>query len=116
MGRFRRRAAILEYFSTRKAVEFAKALALDVARRYPPAIANNPAKVVSQQRLSDILEEVFARAVEFRRDNKLGWYKRFRLGSEFKWELKEMGYDEKFIDMATGRLVVRLARGAPPKA
>jgi hypothetical protein len=67
---------------------------------------------VSPQRISDILEEVLSRAVDFRRDNKLGWYKRARLGSEFKWELKELGYDEKFIDMATGRLILCLSRGA----
>lgn len=94
----------------------AGSLAQDVARRYPPAIANNPARVVSPQRLSDILEEVFSRATDYGREHKLGWYKRARLGNEFKWELKEMGYDEKFIDMATGRLIVCLSRRAPVNA
>ena len=106
---------MLEFFSTRKVTEFAKILAQDVAKRYPPAIANNPAQMVSQKRLSGILEEAFTRAVEFNRENKLGWYKKAKLGNEFKWELKEMGYDEKFIDMATEGLIVYVTRGPSPR-
>ncbi len=83
----------------------AQTLAQDVARRYPPAIANNPARVVSQQRLSAILEQVFANAAGFSRENSFGWYKRVRLGNAFKWELKEIGYDEEFINMATKGLI-----------
>ena len=88
----------------------AKSLAQDVAKRYPPAIANNPAQTVSQQRLSDILEEIFTRATNFNRENKLGWYKKAKLGNEFRWELKEMGYDEKFIEMTTEGLIVYVTR------
>jgi len=94
--------------------ELAKSLAQDLAKRYPPAIANNPAQAVSQQRISGILEEVFAGASKFGQENKLGWYKRARLGNKFKWELKEMGYDEKFINKATARLIVCLTRRPPP--
>ncbi len=88
----------------------ARCLAQDVAKRYPPAIANNPVQMVSQQRLSDILEEVFTRATEFGRQNKLGRYKRIRLGKDFRWELKELGYDEKFIEVATEGLIVCVTR------
>lgn len=88
----------------------AKDLAQDVARRYPPAIANNPAQVVSQQRLSGILEEVFTRAAKFSRENRLGWYKRARLGQDFRWELNELGYDDKFVDTATEGLIRCLTR------
>jgi hypothetical protein len=88
----------------------AKSLARDVARRYPPAIANNPAQMVSQQRLSGILEEVFARAAQFSRENKLGWYKRAKLTNDFRWELVELGYDEKFVDAATEGLIFHVTR------
>ena len=106
---------ILKFFSTRNVTEFAKSLAQDVAKRYPPAIANNPAQMVSQKRLSGILEDTFTRAAEFNRENKLGWYKKAKLGNEFKWELKEMGYDEKFVDVATEGLIVYVTRRASPK-
>jgi hypothetical protein len=110
VGHFSGRTTILEFFSTRKVAELAKRLAQDVAKRYPPAIANNPAQMVSQQRLSDILEEVFTRAANFSRENKLGWYKKAKLGNDFRWELKEMGYDEKFIDVATEGLILCVSR------
>ena len=106
---------ILEFFSARKVTEFAKSLAQDVAKRYPPAIANNPAQMVSQKRLSGILEEAFTRAAEFNRENKLGWFKKAKLGNEFRWELKELGYDQKFIEVATEGLIVYVTRGISPK-
>ena len=105
VGHFSERTAILELLSTPKLAELATSLAQEVAKRYPPAIANNPAQVVSQQRLSEILEQVFARATDFSRENTLGWYKRARLGQRFRWELKEMGYDEKFVGTAAKGLI-----------
>jgi hypothetical protein len=104
------RTAILEFLSTRKIAELAASLARDVARRYPPAIANNPVQAVSQRRLSVILEEVFARTADFSRENKLGWYKRAWLGTGFRWELNELGYDKKFVDAATEGLVLYVGR------
>jgi hypothetical protein len=114
-GHFSGRTAILEFFLTHKVAELAKSLAQHLAKRYPPAIANNPVQMVSQQRLSDILEEVFAEAADFTRENKLGWYKRAKLGREFRWELKEMGYDDKFIDVATEGLIARITRRPSPE-
>jgi len=98
-------------FSGSKVDAFAKSLAQDIGKRYPPAIANNPDQLVSQKRLSVILEEAFTRAHEFNREQKLGMFKKAKLGNTFKWELKEMGYDEKFVDMATEGLIVYLTRG-----
>ena len=93
----------------------AKSLALDIAKRYPPAIANNPAQIVSQQRISGIFEQVFTRAIEFSRDNRLGWYKRARLGNVFRWELTELGYGDKFINTATESLILYITRNPPVK-
>lgn len=102
---------IFKLFSASKIDEFAKSLAQDIAKRYPPAIANNPEQMISQKRLSTILEEAFNRAHQFNLEQKLGMFKKAKLGNTFKWELKEMGYDEKFVDMATEGLVVYLTRG-----
>ena len=101
----------LKLFSLSKVDAFAKSLAQDIAKRYPPAIANNPEQMVSQKRLTSILEDAFSRAHQFNRENQLGMFKKAKLGNTFKWELKEMGYDDKFIDMATEGLIVYLTRG-----
>lgn len=107
---FKGRIAILELFSTGKVAQLAKSLAQDLAKRYPPAIANNPAQVVSQQRLYGILEQVFARATDFDPENRLGWYQRVSLGRGFRRELSELGYDGKFIDLAAEGLTLRVRR------
>jgi hypothetical protein len=91
----------------------AKGLAQDLAKRYPPAIANNPVQIVSQQRLSGIFDEIFASAAKFGRENKLGWFKRARLGKRLRWELNEMGYDKEFVDTATESLVLCMSRNPP---
>ena len=109
------RTAILEFLSSGKVAELAKSLAQDLARRYPPAIANNPAQVVSPQRLSDILEQVFARANDIGPENRLGWYKRIRLGKGFRRELSELGYDDKFISLAAESLIVGVRRNPSPE-
>lgn len=98
-------------FSPSKVDEFAKGLAQDIAKRYPPAIANNPEQLVSQKRLTAILEDAFTKAHQFHLENRLGWFKKAKLGNTFKWELKEMGYDEKFVEMATEGLIVYITRG-----
>lgn len=107
--------AILEFLYSRKLAQLARSLAQQLARRYPPAIANNPIQTVSQQRLSDILEEVFAQVAGSTRENKLGWAKRIRLGNGFRWELREMGYDEKFIAVAADGLIAHVTGGASAK-
>jgi len=97
-------------FSPSRVDEFARSLAQSVVRRYPPAIANNPDQGVSQNRITEILDQAFAGAHEFREKNKLGLFGRAKLGNTFKWELREFGYEEKFVDFATGKLSDRLAR------
>ena len=61
--------------------------------------------------LTAILEDTFERARQFNRENQLGMFKKAKLGNTFKWELKEMGYEAKFVEMATEGLIVYLTRG-----
>jgi len=102
---------VFRLFGPSKIDEFAKSLAQDIGKRYPPAIANNPEQMVSQKRLTAILEDTFTRAHQFNRENRLGMFKKAKLGNTFKWELKEMGYEDRFVDVATEGLVVYLTRG-----
>ena len=93
-----------------KIEDFTKRLALDVSRRYPAAIANDPDQTVSQRRINTILEGSFSSVYRFNLENRLGVFRRTILRDCFRWTLKEMGYDEKFIDMATRMLMASLTR------
>ncbi|HYE36626.1 hypothetical protein [Methylocaldum sp.] len=89
---------------------FAKTLAQDIAKRYPPAMDSTKEKKISVNRLSRILEDSYNKAQQYKQANKLGVYRKARLGNNFRWELKELGYSSEFIDTATEGLVVYLSR------
>ena len=91
---------------------FAKSLAEEVARQYPPALDQAGGRTLSEKRLTRILEDVCSKAAAFRSEHNLGVYKKARLGNTFRWELEELGYSKKFIETATEGLVVYLARNA----
>jgi hypothetical protein len=103
-----------DLFSASKVDEFATGLAHDVARRYPPAVANDPEQMISQKRLAAILEEAFSGAHRFNQENRLGIFRKAKLGNTFQWALREMGYHEKFIDTATRILLISLVRPPAP--
>ena len=92
-------------FSAKHIQTLAQSLAADIASRYPAEIANSPEAMVSQQRRSEILENIFLRARQFNLGSRLGVLARIRLAGGLKWQLKEMGYDEKFIDTAMEYLI-----------
>jgi hypothetical protein len=102
---------LLSWFSNKEVNDFAKGLANNLAKRYPPAVDLSAEKKISENRLTRVLEETFNQAAEFQQTHKLGVYRKARLGAEFKWHLKELGYTDKFIEVATEGLMVYITRG-----
>lgn len=96
--------------SSKDVDQFAKKLAGDLAKQYPPALDKGSEHMLSQKRLTTILENVCSKAAAFKKEHKLGVYKKARLGNTFRWELEELGYTKKFIETATEGLVVYLSR------
>ena len=110
---------MLSWFSGNKEVtEFARQLAVNLSKRYPPALDLNPEKKISANRLTKVLEDTLATAANFQREHKLGLFGKAKLGNEFKWQLKELGYGDQFIEVATEGLMVYITRGGdtPPAA
>jgi hypothetical protein len=97
---------------SKNVTEFAKTLAVGLAKRYPPALDINPEKKISATRLTKVLEETLASATQFQRENRLGIYGKAKLGNEFKWQLKELGYSDQFVEIATEGLMVYITRGS----
>lgn len=92
---------------------FARALAQDIGKRYPPALDQQPGKRPSVNRLTRIMEDACQKAVEFQVANRLGWLGKAKLGNSFRWELTEMGYQKDFVDFATEAVIVHVSRKAP---
>lgn len=103
--------------SSKQVDEFARGLAQDIAKRYPPTMdTGSTERKISQKRLTTILEDAFNKAVGFRNQHKLGVYKKARLSNTFRWELTELGYSETFVETATEGLVVYISRKEPASA
>ncbi len=95
---------------------FAGELAASVAKRYPPTLDGSAEKRPSVNRLTRIMEETCAKAVEYQKEHKLGWFSKAKLGNAFRWELAERGYTKEFVDLATEALVVSLTKSSTAKA
>lgn len=95
----------------RKEIEnFATDLARDLGRRFPPAGEKRTDKGASNQ-LAAISAGLRERGVGFSRTQGLGVYGKAKLGNSFRWQLKELGYSEKFIESVTHELVLSLTQG-----
>ena len=67
-----------------------------------------PEPVVSQERVEEILNSVLSSELESR--SRLGIVARAGLAYAFKRKLREIGYDDEFVDFAAKTLGKRLAR------
>ncbi len=91
--------------------EFACKLVDGIFALRPPqgkAGPGNPG--VSLKHLEQKVDELFAKATAFRKEHKLGIYKKARLANTFRWEMKERGYDAGFIEATTEKLVVVVSK------
>jgi hypothetical protein len=107
---------MLKLFSRPKIDRFAKELATELARSFPPSVANEPRRKVSPHRLTRILENTLDKARAFSVQHKLGVVGKAKLGNNFRWELKELGYNEAFVELATEGVIVYVTRGEKPDA
>lgn len=109
---------LFDRFSSKDVDAFAKSLAAEISRRYPPALDQGKEKKISPNRVARVLEEAYDKAVAFKSEQHLGVYRKARLGNTFQWELKELGYSKQFVDMATEGLIVYITRraGQPKEA
>ncbi len=91
--------------------EFAIGLARSLATNYPPMPATGGARPAGAvEKLRTTLDEICREALGFKNLHKLGIYKKARLGNSFRWELTALGYEKRFVEEATQRLVVHISR------
>ena len=102
--------ALFGSVSGKEVDRFAKQLAEGLAKQYPPALDKSGERMLSEKRLTRILDDVCSQAAAYKNEHKLGVYKKARLGNTFRWELEELGYSKKFVETATEGLVVYLTR------
>lgn len=100
--------ALFDFLDTSDLEKFASDLAIDLSRRFPPASEARTDPGAKHQ-VKVILEGLGARAVRYHEQNRLGVYRKAKLGNVFQWKLKELGYSAPFAERATKEIILRLA-------
>lgn len=104
---------MFSFIRTKRSVEleqFARSLAEDLAKRYPPELDKNPSKHPSINRLTRILEDTCIKASNFQRTHSLGIFGKAKFGNTFKWALADLGYRKEFADIATEAIIVYISK------
>jgi hypothetical protein len=99
---------LLAWFDTAEVDRFAALLVREVTRRLPPSQVDSSSKKAVERlsRMTDVLSDQLR---AFAQSQRLNVYKRARLGNRVKWQLKDAGYPEPFVDAFTTEVVTLLA-------
>jgi hypothetical protein len=97
-------------FGGKELRDFAVAIARDLAKQYPPALANDPKRMFSEKRTAAIIEAACLSAVEYAKKSPLNSLKKAKLANTFRWELNELGFNDGFVEVATEALLVYVTR------
>lgn len=91
-------------FGTKEIESFARSLAADFAQKCPAdsAKTGNRALQIAQ-------DDLVRNARQFGRERRLGLYKKAKFSNTLKWELKDMGYDDKLIDDILKGMLIAMA-------
>jgi hypothetical protein len=90
--------------------EFAESLALQIESAVPASQLGSKRTVFTVNKISRELEKVYDAARHNKKTHKLGFIKSAYMANTFRWALKEKGYPEDFITIATEGLVVYLTK------
>jgi hypothetical protein len=91
---------------------YAKEAAHDLIRLCPlPAEFSKKNKLVFEQKVDHTLVEVFVRVKSFRKEHRLGIFKRARFAKIFQDELTLLGYDPELVSKVTAALVATALAG-----
>jgi hypothetical protein len=97
---------MLSWFDAREAKLFGSHLAKFFISKIPLDLTISEKKLGSKTEF--VLKKMAEQVASFKRREKLNVYKRAQLGNAFKWELKDSGYDDAYIEALTGWLVTKL--------
>lgn len=97
---------IFDYFDAKPAKAFGATLAASFTQSVP-VDGDIPNRKFSRK-AEATLKRMDRMVIEFRGANKLNIYKKAQLGNSFKWHLKDIGYEDAYIDRLTEWLLERL--------
>lgn len=101
---------VSRWFSFSVEKDLAREMSIQVAAAVSAKLMSERRRVLSAKKVSNVLEGVYEKAQTYKAAYKPGAIRRAILANNFKWALKEAGYPEDFIDVATEGLVLNLQK------
>ena len=86
--------------------EFALSLAEEFIKAY--ALETDTSSKKNEKKLAKANNALTSKVGTFKMENKLGIYKKARLGNKFMWALRENGLEKEYAEDATKNLLYKL--------
>jgi len=97
-------------FGTAQEKAFARDLVLELAKDLKPVLLASRRQVLSVNKITRQLEKTYQGVAAYQREHRPGFIRRAVLANTFKWELKNAGYPDDFVEIATEGLVVEMSK------
>ncbi|MEI6732677.1 MAG: hypothetical protein WCK94_01840 [Comamonadaceae bacterium] len=97
---------LFKWFDATVANQFGAELARFFMERMPVGTQKNEKKFAVKT--SELLSKLSLRLNQFKGANKLNFYTKAQLANNFKWTLKDAGYEPNYVDDLTEWLVKQL--------
>jgi hypothetical protein len=94
------------WLDAKAATKFGGELAQYFIEKMPPGAQLNESKQSSKTQY--VLDKMAVRITAFKREENLNAFRTAKLANEFKWQLKDAGYDAEYIETLVKWLVHRL--------
>src|SRR5207249_4448909 len=98
--------SMLKFLSTAAEKDFVAGLVTKLKGALPPESIAAGRKAATVNRITRQLERTYETAAEYQAQHRLGMFRRAAFANHFKWELKNSGYSDEFVDVATEGLVM----------
>lgn len=89
-----------------KTDEFAMSLADEFIKAY--SLETDKKSKKDEKKLANISNVISNKIISFKAENKLGIYRKARIGNKFMWALREHGFDKQFSEDITKKLFYQL--------
>ena len=96
----------IAWFDSKDAEKFGQLLAHMFIEKISPSNEKNKNKTLAKQ--LEVVDKIYLKIDEFKATHKLNIYKKAKLGSAFKFELINAGYDMTFINKITKGLMQKV--------
>lgn len=102
---------LLDWFSRKHIDEFADSIVAELLQRFPQSGVDLSTRK-SAEKAMRTLDRIFSRISVFAAERRPNLYQKACFGNRIKWALKEAGYPDPFVDVATGKFLTYMTFAA----